>query len=114
MSDFLATTTTGDLTNGVKSYYDKVLLDAIDSTVRAYQFAEKKPVPKSEGTSIKWNIAKKFDLGRVLTEGQAFTISAGRNLSTLGVSAIIQQYGRQIIAVLKSFLKNMETLACIA
>ena len=90
---FLATTTTSDLSNTIKTYYDRVLLEALDPMLRFYQFGDKKPVPNSEGTSVIWNLPVKFDLGRILTEGQAMTTSAMRNLSTYAVSGIIQQYG---------------------
>lgn len=93
MTDFLATTLNTDVSNTIKTYYDRVLLETMESELRFHQFADKKPVPKGEGTSVKWNIVKNFDMGRILTEGQAGTVSAGRNLSTLAVSAIVQQYG---------------------
>lgn len=93
MTDFLATTTSSDISNLIKSYYDRVLLEVLDPTLKFFQFGIKKPCPKGEGTSVIWNLPYKWDLGRILTEGQAFTISSGRNLSTYKVSAIIQQYG---------------------
>jgi len=93
MTDFLATTTTTDLTNTIKTFYDRVLLEVLDPKLIYYQFGEKRPVAKGEGTSVRWNQVAKFDLGRILTQGQAGTISAGRNLSTTAVSAIIEQYG---------------------
>jgi len=93
MSDFRATTTTSDVANLIKPYYDRVLLTVLDPTLRFYQFGEKKPVPMGEGTSVIWNLPYKLDLGRILTEGQAFTTSAGRNLSTYKVSGILEQYG---------------------
>lgn len=93
MTDFLATTTMSDVSNVVKTFYDKVLLETLDPELKYYQFAEKKPVPKGEGSSVYWNQAVKFDVGRILTEGQPATISAGRNLSTTRVSAIVNQYG---------------------
>jgi len=96
MSDFLASTTTGDLSSAIKTYYDKILLETLDPNLYFYQFGEKRPVPKGEGTSVKWNIVTRFDLGRVLTEGQAMTVSAMRSLSTVAVSGIISQYGDAI------------------
>jgi len=93
MTDFLATTTTGDLANVIKTFYDKVLLEVLDPTLRFYQFADKRPVPKGEGQTIIWNLPYKMDLGRILTEGQPMSLSAMRNLSTYKVSGILQQYG---------------------
>jgi N4-gp56 family major capsid protein len=96
MSDFLATTTTADLTNAIKTYYDSVLLETLDPNLYFYQFGEKRPVPKGEGKTVKWNLLTRFDLGRILTEGQAMTVSAMRNLSTVAVSGIVNQYGDAI------------------
>jgi len=93
MSDFLATTTTGDLGNLIKTYYDRKLLDVLDPTLRFYEFGEKKPCPNREGTSVIWNLPYKLDLGRILTQGQGMTVSAMRNLSTYAVSGIVNQYG---------------------
>lgn len=93
MSGVLATTTTSDITNTIKTYYDRILLETLEPTLRFYQFAEKKPVPRGEGVSVIWNRVVGFDLGRILTEGQGGTLSAGRNLSTVKVSAIVNQYG---------------------
>lgn len=110
MSDFLATTTTGDLSNAIKTYYDKVLLETLDPELRFYQFAEKKKVPKGEGQSVIWNRVTKFDMGRILTEGQAMTISAMRNLSTTKVSAIVNQYGDAVsISDVASFVSILDT-----
>ena len=92
MSD-VASTTTGDLGNLIKSYYDRKLLDVLDPTLRFYEFGEKKPCPPREGTSVIWNLPYKLDLGRILTEGTTMTISGMRNLSTYAVSGIVNQYG---------------------
>jgi len=89
----VATTTSSDISNTIKTWFDKVLLETLDPLTRFMQFGEKKPVPKNEGTSVRWNMVRRFDLGRVLTEGTTATLSAGRNLSTYAVSAIVQQYG---------------------
>lgn len=89
----VATTTTSDISNTIKTYFDRVLLETLDPTLRFFQFADKKPVPKNEGTSVRWNRVSRFDLGRILTQGTSMTLSAGRNLSTVAISAIVNQYG---------------------
>ena len=89
----VATTTTTDISNTIKTWFDKVLLETLDPLTRYMQFGEKKPVPRNEGTSVRWNMVRRFDLGRILTEGTTATLSAGRNLSTYAVSAIVSQYG---------------------
>lgn len=106
----IATTTTTDISNTIKTYYDRVLLETLDPELKYYQFADKKPVPKGEGTSILWNRVTKFDMGRILTQGQTMNVSAMRNLSTTAVSAIVNQYGDAVsISDVASYASIMDT-----
>lgn len=86
-------TNTTSLTNTIKSYYDRMLIEALDPALKFYQFGIKKNLPKGEGTSIIWNQPSRLSLGYVLSQGSPVLLSAGNALSTTKVSAIIRQFG---------------------
>lgn len=86
-----ATTTTTSVTNLIKSYYERMLLETLDPSTRFYQFGVKKPLPKGEGTSVIWNRATPLGLGMQLSIGTP--TSTANALSTQTVSAVIAQYG---------------------
>ena len=84
----LSTTTT--LTNLIKSYYDRMLLETLDPQTKYFQFAVKKPLPTSEGTSVIWNRPRRLGNGQKVTAG----IKPSANvLSTIKVSSLIEVYG---------------------
>jgi N4-gp56 family major capsid protein len=89
----MAQTTTSTLSNLVATYYDRVLLEALDPKLLFYQFGIKKALPIGEGTSVKWNRPQRLEKGYLLSQGSPVVISAGFALSTQTVSAIIRQYG---------------------
>ena len=82
--------TTSTLSNLLPSFYDRVLLDTFDKTVRFQQFADKKSVPLGEGKSVTWNRYSRLALGYKLTEA---TRPSSVALSTVQVSALLEQYG---------------------
>lgn len=84
-------TNTTSLTNTIKQYYDRVMLECLDPALVFYQFGVKKPLPKGEGTTIVWNLPRRLALGNVLGEGGP-TLSTNA-LSTYKVSAVIRQFG---------------------
>lgn len=84
-------TNTTSLTNTIKQYYDRVMLEALDPKLVFYQFGTKKPLPKGEGTTIVWNLPRRLALGNVLGEGGP-TLSTNA-LSTFKISAVIRQFG---------------------
>ncbi len=88
-------TTTTSLTNTIKSYYDRLLF---------YQFADLKPLPTGEGTSIIWNRPTRLSLGQKLVAGQK---PSANELSTAKVSALIEIYGGY------SLLQDLVTLTSI-
>lgn len=83
-------TTVSDLTNLVRTYYDRLLLETLEPATRFYQFGSKKPLPKGEGNAVIWNRPYSLAVGVVLTEGTAPTAN---ELSTYKISAKIQQLG---------------------
>ncbi len=86
-----ALTNVTSLTNTIKSFYDRVMLDTLDPTLIYYQFGEKRPLPKGEGLTMVWNRPVALAKGFVLSEG--VTTSTANALSTSKVSAIIRQFG---------------------
>jgi len=86
-----STSNTTSLTNTIKSFYDRVMLDVLDPELKYYQFGEKRPLPKGEGKTIIWNRSTRLATGFVLSEG--VTTSTANALSTAKVSAIIRQFG---------------------
>jgi len=86
-----STTDTTSLTNTMKSYYDRIMLEAMDPTLVYYQFGVKKPLPTGEGKTIIWNLPTRLAKGMVLSEG--VPTSTANALSTYKVSAIIRQFG---------------------
>ena len=88
-------TTTTTLTNTIKSYYDRMLLETLDPQTRFYQFGVKKPLPTGEGTSVIWNRPRRLGFGqKITTAGQKPSANA---LSTTKVSALIEKYGGYIV-----------------
>lgn len=83
-------TSTSDLTNTIKTFYDRMLLEVLDPTTRFYQFATLKPLPTGEGTSVYWNRPTRLALGQKLAPGIKPSAS---ELSTSKVSALIETYG---------------------
>jgi len=86
-----STTNATTLTNTIKSYYDRIMVDAMDPTLVYYQFGVKKPLPAGEGKTIIWNQPRRLAKGMLLAEGAP--TSTANALSTYKVSAIIRQFG---------------------
>ena len=89
----LTANTTASLSNLLPSFYDKVLLETFDKTVRFQQFAQNKSVPRDMGKSVTWNRATRLGLGYKLTEG---TRPSSTALSTVQISALVEQYGQYV------------------
>src|SRR3990167_844222 len=87
-------TTTTTLTRTIKNFYDRMLLEVLDPATKFYQFAEKKPLPTSEGNSVYWNRPVRLSLGQKLTEGVR---PSSNVLSTHRVSGLIEQLGGYIV-----------------
>lgn len=83
-------TTFADVTNMIKDYYDRMLLETLDPETKFYQFGVQKPVPKGEGRTIIWNRPRRLGFGQKL----AGSIKPSSNsLSTIKVSTIVEEYG---------------------
>jgi len=88
-----ALTTTTSLTNTIKTYYDRMMLEVLDPTLKFFQFGVKKPLPKAEGKSVIWNRPTNLGRGYTLAEGSTMALSAANALSTTKVSAVVRQFG---------------------
>lgn len=88
--NFGSITSTSDLTNTIKSYYDRMLLETLDPETKFYQFGVKKPLPTGEGTSIIWNRPRRLGVGQKVTAGIK---PSANELSTTKVSSNIEVYG---------------------
>jgi N4-gp56 family major capsid protein len=86
-----ATTTQTSLTNTVKNYYDRMMLEWLKPSAKYYQFGVKKSLPAGEGKAVIWNRPLRLGLGFTLSEG--VPTSTANALSTAKVSALVQQYG---------------------
>lgn len=83
-------TSVSDLTNTVRTYYDRMLLETLDPETRFYQFAVKKPLPKGEGNAVQWNRPRRLGFGQKVTAGIK---PSANELSTIRVSANVEVYG---------------------
>lgn len=88
--DIGAFTSVTDLTNTVKTYYDRMLLETLDPETKFFQFAVKKPLPVGEGNAVQWNRPRRLGFGQKLAAGIK---PSANELSTVRVSAIIEVYG---------------------
>lgn len=87
-------TSTSDLTNTIKSFYDRMLLEVLDPQTKFYQFAVLKPLPGGEGTSVIWNRPTRLSVGQKLAPGVK---PSANELSTTKVSALIETYGGYVV-----------------
>jgi len=83
-------TSISDLTNLVKTYYDRMLLETLDPEVKFFQFGVKKPLPRGEGNSVYWNRPRRLGFGQKLAAGIK---PSANELSTILVSGLIEVYG---------------------
>lgn len=88
----MADTTTSTLDNQIQTYYDKKFLEHFEPNLKLYEWAQKKPIPKQQGTTIqftRWNTvdpaSSKLGEG---TPPTSFTLSSAK------VTATLAQYGR--------------------
>src|SRR3972149_5466519 len=83
-------TSISDLTNLVKTWYDRMMLETLDPELKYFQFAVKKPLPRGEGNAVYWNRPRRLGFGQKLTAGVK---PSANQLSTIRVSALIEVYG---------------------
>ena len=89
-----AITSESDLTNTVRTYYDRMLLETLDPETKFFQFAAKKPLPVGEGNAVQWNRPRRLGFGQKLTAGIK---PSANELSTVRVSANIETYGGYVL-----------------
>lgn len=85
--------TTTTMSNLLSTYYDRVLLEKLLPELRLYEFGCKRPLPKNEGKTVKFNRYDVLDLTNVslLTEG---TKPANKiDITTTQIISTIRQIG---------------------
>ena len=86
-----STTAAASLGSLVPTFYQKVMLEWMRPQFRFYTYATKKPIPPGTGRTIIFNRKQSLGYGYMLSQG--YPISAVKTLSTVEVSALIQQIG---------------------
>ena len=85
-------TTTTVLNNLLSTYFVRTAIATLYNNTPLIQFADKTPLPKGEGVTVKWNAWRKLaGASSAITEGTANSLV---ELSSRLVSATIAQYGR--------------------
>lgn len=84
-------TTTTDLTDEMKTYYEKLLLQTAEPNLVHHQFGEKYPIPRHGGRTIEF---RKFDdLPKNLTQLEEGVTPTGKKLNVGTITAEVGQYG---------------------
>lgn len=84
-------TTTADLTDEMKTYYEKMLLETAEPNLVHHQFGEKYSIPKNGGRVIEF---RKFDdLPKNLTALTEGVTPDGKKLKVGKIEATVAQYG---------------------
>lgn len=89
----MPTVTTTNLSNIVKVYYDRRMLERLTPQLMFHQFGDRKEIPKKEGTSVYWHRWNLFTYGRNLAESGAGT---ARGISATRVSATLVLFGDHV------------------
>lgn len=98
----MANTTTSEVTQAVNYFYDRVMLKKAKPLLVHTRWAQVRDIPRNSGDDIRFRRYTLLSAATTaLTEG---VTPAGSQLAITNVNATVLQYGRQIIAVLKSFL----------
>lgn len=85
------TNTTATLTANMRTYYDKKILERLESQLVAYKFGTKKVVPMHSGKNIVWTIYTNLSAATTaLTSGTTPTATA---LTSSNVSGTVLPYG---------------------
>lgn len=84
-------TTTTDLTDEMKTFYEKMLLQSAEPNLVHHQFGEKYPIPKNGGRTIEF---RKFDdLPKNLTKLTEGVTPDGKKMAVNKIEATVGQYG---------------------
>jgi N4-gp56 family major capsid protein len=97
------TTTGGQASGTIQTYYRKQLLEWARPKYVFYEYAQKVPVPKNNGASVRFNRPVSLGVGYIVTEGAG--LSTPKALSTTAVSALLETLGDSI-SVTKLFSRT--------
>lgn len=100
-----STTGAATLGNTVPSWYNRVMLDWLIPELRFYKFADKRPIPQGEGTSVIWNRKVTIHEGYKVSEG--YPISAVKTLSTNKVSALLETLADGVVVSEMAYLASV-------
>ncbi len=101
-------TTTTQVDPGVQVFYDRVLLKRAVPYLIHERFAQTRNIQRKSGSIIKFRKYASLSTATTpLTEG---VTPPGQRLSKTDISAQVKQYGKKIIAVVKSSLNNLGNL----
>lgn len=88
------TTETAGLTDEMKTFYDKALIEQASPKLVHNQFGQKRPIPKNGGKTIEFRQFAKLNKAlTALTEG---VTPAGSSLTVSVITATVSQYGDYI------------------
>jgi len=98
----MANTTTTIIPQAINYFYDRAMLRKAVPFFVHLKWAQVRDIPKGAGTSIKFRRYSLLTAATTpLTEG---ITPSGSQLAYTDVTATVEQYGKKIIAVLKSSL----------
>ena len=107
----MPTTTRTQIPAEVNNFYDRTLLERAKALMVHTRWAQVRDIPRNAGTStIKFR--RYANLAAATTPLQEGVTPVGSQLSSTEITAVVKQYGRQIIAVLKSSLNFGNTPIC--
>lgn len=85
------TNTTAELSQEMKTYYDRRLIDLAQPLLVHDQFGQKRPIPRNNGRLIEFH--KFSPLAKATTELTEGVTPDGKKLSVSAVTATVKQYG---------------------
>lgn len=86
--------TTGNLSDEMKTFYDKTLITLAGANLIHEQFGQKRPIPKNGGKTIEFRRFSKLPKAlKAITEG---VTPSGNKLNVSAVTASVDQYGDYI------------------
>jgi N4-gp56 family major capsid protein len=99
----MSNTTTTQVPAEVNNFYDRTLLERAVALFVHTRWAQVRDLPKNAGTKV-IKFRKYGNLTAATTPLTEGITPTGSQLSVTDITATVAQYGRRIIAVLKSFL----------
>ena len=94
----MALTSTLSLTDPIKKFFDRKLLDRLEAKLWHAQFADKRPLPKNAGKEIEFTAYDNLAINVTpLVEGVPRVVGDSETLTTRLVNATVAEYGAHIV-----------------